>query len=59
MISLGSGVGMSVLDDGVPLAVDENSPGHLGQINVSLDSNPPIGPDGGAGGLEAYIGAPP
>ena len=31
--------------------------GHLGQIDVSLrDGELPVGPDGGAGGLEAYIG---
>jgi len=58
VLSLGTGVGMSVLDDGVPLAVEGTSPGHVGQIDVSLDADPPIGPDGGAGGLEAYIGAP-
>jgi predicted NBD/HSP70 family sugar kinase len=58
VLSLGTGVGMSVLDDGVPLVVDATTPGHIGQIDVSLDSDPPVGPDGGAGGLEAYIGAP-
>jgi glucokinase len=58
VLSLGTGVGMSVLDDGLPLIVDGTTPGHIGQIDVSLDSDPPIGPDGGAGGLEAYIGTP-
>jgi hypothetical protein len=37
--------------------VEGNSPGHIGQLDVSLDDRPPVGPDGGAGSLEAYIGA--
>ena len=57
-IALGTGVGACVLDDGKPLHVSGNSPGHFGQIDVSLDSDAPIGPDGGRGGLEAYIGLP-
>jgi predicted NBD/HSP70 family sugar kinase len=48
---------MGVLDEGAPLHVEGASPGHIGQIDVSLDENPPIGPDGGSGSLEAYIGA--
>jgi glucokinase len=55
--ALGTGVGAAVLDDGVPLSVEGISPGHLGQIDVSLDDAAPLGPDGGAGGLEGYIGA--
>jgi predicted NBD/HSP70 family sugar kinase len=55
--ALGSGVGASVLDDGVPLKVEGLSPGHLGQLDVSVEGEPVIGPDGGAGGLEGYIGA--
>jgi hypothetical protein len=50
-----------VLDDGLPLHVSGTSPGHLGQIDVSIDlpgEPTPIGPDGGRGGLEAYIGLP-
>lgn len=57
-ISLGTGVGAAVLDDGEFLRVSAESPGHIGQLDVSLDANAPIGPDGGRGGLEAYIGAP-
>jgi predicted NBD/HSP70 family sugar kinase len=57
-IALGTGVGMGLLDNGIPLQVEGESPGHLGQIDVSLDDHPPIGPDNGAGSLEAYIGAP-
>lgn len=57
-VSLGTGVGACVLDDGVPLRVAGMSSGHLGQIDVSLDDHAPIGPDGGRGSLEAYIGLP-
>ena len=60
-LSLGTGVGASVIDDftGPPafLRVSGESPGHFGQLDVSLDDSAPIGPDGGRGSLEAYIGA--
>ncbi|MDB5304147.1 MAG: glkA1 [Phycisphaerales bacterium] len=57
VLALGTGVGAAVLDDGVPLDVENGSPGHIGHCDVSLESEPAIGPDGGAGSLEAYIGA--
>ena len=58
-IALGTGIGLAVIDDGgVPLMVDGESPGHLGQVDVSLEGEPVIGPDGGAGSLEGYLGAP-
>jgi predicted NBD/HSP70 family sugar kinase len=60
-ISLGTGVGMCVLDDGKALLVSGRSSGHLGQMDVSIHEpgrEPPVGPDGGRGGLEAYIGLP-
>lgn len=60
-ISLGTGVGMCVLDDGKALVLTGRSSGHLGQIDVTIQEpgrEPPIGPDGGRGGLEAYIGLP-
>lgn len=60
-ISLGTGVGAAVLDDGQPLRVSGNSPGHFGQMDVSVyDAHVavPFGPDGGRGGLEGYIGLP-
>jgi predicted NBD/HSP70 family sugar kinase len=57
-IGIGTGVGLAVLDDAVPLQVDDDSPGHLGQMDVSLSSDPPVGPDGGAGSLEGYMGGP-
>ena len=55
--ALGTGVGAAVLDDGMPLSVDGESPGHLGQVDVSVEGAPVIGPDGGRGSLEGYVGA--
>lgn len=60
-LSLGTGVGACVLDDGLILKVSGESSGHFGQIDVSLEENPaaaPAGPDGGRGSLEAYVGLP-
>jgi hypothetical protein len=37
--------------------VDGESPGHIGQMDVSVEGHPVIGPDGGAGSLEGYVGA--
>ena len=58
VLCLGTGIGAAVVDDGVPVKVTGQTPGHIGQLDVSLDDRPPIGPDGGAGSLEAYLGAP-
>jgi glucokinase len=55
-LALGTGVGPAVLDDGKPLRVENESPGHIGQADVSIEGHPVIGPDGGAGSLEGYIG---
>jgi predicted NBD/HSP70 family sugar kinase len=57
-VSLGTGVGGCVLDDGVPVRLTGESSGHIGQIDVSLGDAAPVGPDGGRGSLEAYIGLP-
>lgn len=60
-VSLGTGVGACVLDDAAPVRVTGVSSGHLGQIDVTLGDAgavPPLGPDGGRGSLEAYIGLP-
>lgn len=57
-IALGTGVGGGVLDDGVPLMVEGESSGHIGQFDVSLDDHAPVGPDGGKGSLEGYLGVP-
>ncbi len=58
VLAIGTGVGMAVLDDGRPLLVEGTTPGHIGQVDVSLPGEPVIGPDGGAGSLEGYLGAP-
>jgi glucokinase len=55
LLAIGTGVGASVLDEGRPLHVDGESPGHFGQIDVSVEGHSVIGPDGGAGSLEGYI----
>lgn len=56
VLTLGTGVGAAVLDDGKLLRIEGDSPGHIGQIDVSIPGADVIGPDGGAGGLEGYIG---
>ena len=56
VLALGTGIGMSVLDNGQPLIVESESSGHIGQIDVSIPGHDVIGPDGGAGGLEGYLG---
>jgi predicted NBD/HSP70 family sugar kinase len=58
VITLGTGVGAAVIDDGNLLRVEGESPGHIGQIDVSIAGEDVIAPDGGAGGLEGYIGVP-
>jgi predicted NBD/HSP70 family sugar kinase len=58
VLALGTGIGMSVLDDGRPLYVEGESPGHIGQIDVSIPGHEVIGPDDSAGGLEGYLGVP-
>ena len=59
MIVIGTGVGVSVLDEGGKfLRVDQDSAGHIGQFDVTIEGHPVIGPDGGRGSLEAYIGGP-
>ena len=57
-LALGTGIGAGVLDDGEPLCADGESPGHIGQMDVSIEGEPVIGPDGGAGSLEGYLGGP-
>lgn len=58
-LSIGTGVGACVLDDGHPVRLTGASSGHLGQIDVSVEGEPvPLAPDGGRGGLEGYIGLP-
>lgn len=54
-IVLGTGVGLAVLDDGEPATIGGRGIGHLGQVDVGVEPMP-LGPDGGRGGLEGYIG---
>jgi predicted NBD/HSP70 family sugar kinase len=56
VLAIGTGVGAAVMDDGRPLFVDGESPGHVGQVDVSIEGPIVIGPDGGRGGLEGYLG---
>ena len=56
LLALGTGVGAAVWDTAGPLRVDGESPGHFGQMDVSVTGETVIGPDGGQGGLEGYIG---
>jgi len=58
-LAIGTGVGAAVLDDGVPLFIEGASPGHIGQVDVTIGGEENgIGPDGGAGSLEGYVGVP-
>ena len=57
-IAVGTGIGASVIDDGAFLLVDGDSPGHLGQTDVGQFGEAIIGPDGGLGSAEAYLGGP-
>lgn len=57
VLALGTGVGAAVLDDGVPLLVEGQTAGNLGQMDVTVPGHDCTGPDGGGGGLEGYIGA--
>ena len=58
-LALGTGVGAAVIDEGgIPLKVDGESPGHIGQFDVSIAGDDVIGPDGGFGSLEGYFGVP-
>lgn len=59
-VSIGTGVGAAVLDDGKLLQVTGRSSGHMGQWDVTLESDPagvPLAPDGSRGTVEAYLGA--
>ncbi len=56
-LTLGTGVGGAILDDGEPLLITRGTPGHFGHIDVSGgDPDAPATPGAGRGALEAYIG---
>ncbi len=57
-LSMGTGLGGAVLDDGVPLVITRGTPGHFGHLDVSGgELNAPQIPGSGRGSLEAYVGA--
>jgi predicted NBD/HSP70 family sugar kinase len=58
LLAIGTGVGAAVLDDGRALSVDGDSPGHFGQMDVSIEGHSVMGPDGGTGSLEGYLRGP-
>lgn len=56
-LSLGTGVGGAVIDDGKPVIITRGTSGHFGHMDVSGgDPDAPITPGAGRGALEAYIG---
>lgn len=58
-LAMGTGVGAAVVEEGRLLTLDGVGPGHVGQIDVSAgEPDAPVGPDGGRGSLEAYVGGP-
>jgi glucokinase len=56
-LSLGTGVGGAVLDDGRPVIITRGTSGHFGHMDVSGgEPDAPTTPGAGRGALEAYIG---
>ncbi len=56
-LSLGTGVGGAVLDDGRPVIITRGTSGHFGHMDVSGgESDAPTTPGAGRGALEAYVG---
>ncbi len=56
-VSIGTGVGAAVLDDGVPVLITRGTPGHLGHIDVSGgERDAPHLPGACRGALQSYIG---
>ncbi|MEL7483188.1 MAG: ROK family protein [Planctomycetota bacterium] len=58
-IAIGTGVGLCVMDGDRVAEWTGSGAGHLGQVDVTVGDpeSAPVGPDGGRGGLEAYVGA--
>ncbi len=56
-LSLGTGVGGAVLDDGRPVIITRGTSGHFGHMDVSGgEPDAPSTPGAGRGALEAYVG---
>ncbi|QQE10340.1 ROK family protein [Planctomycetota bacterium] len=57
-LSMGTGLGGAVLDDGIPLVITRGTPGHFGHLDVSGgEEDAPMIAGSGRGSLEAYVGA--
>ena len=56
-LSMGTGVGGAVLDDGRPVIITRGTSGHFGHMDVSGgEADAPATPGAGRGALEAYVG---
>ncbi len=56
-LSLGTGVGGAVLDNGRPVIITRGTSGHFGHMDVSGgERDAPVTPGAGRGALEAYVG---
>lgn len=57
VIAIGTGVGLAVMDDGMPCTIGGRSIGHLGQIDVGrLGETDLVSSDGAVNTLECYVG---
>lgn len=57
-IAMGTGIGAALLEDGKVIRLGRGSVGHLGQIDLGAigPGLVPVGPDGGRGSAEGYLG---
>lgn len=58
-IAIGTGIGAALLEDAKVVRLGRGSGGHLGQVDLgAIGPGPvPLGPDGGRGSAEGYLGA--
>ena len=57
IIAIGTGVGLAVFDEGIPVGIGDRSIGHLGMMDMGrLGEADLIAPDGSLNTLESYIG---
>lgn len=57
VISIGTGVGMSLLEDGAACSIGGRGIGHIGQLDVGrIDDEDRLSPDGARNTLESFIG---
>jgi predicted NBD/HSP70 family sugar kinase len=58
VIAIGTGVGLAVLENGLPLGIGSRGIGHLGMVDVGrLGDRDRIASDGAINTLESYVGA--